>query len=401
MRVFVLGAGASKAYDQSPSGRRMPVARDFFETFLKLKASESPWVLLGSLAAYLMETREVYDLYGYLSSGIDIEDLHSEIEAARTVAVGEGARPGDLMIADSAFSQLLFLFAATINEIQSGPVSEAHRRLASILQPGDAVVTFNWDTLLDRALEEATPWRPDWGYGSAPRSVFRNGWTAPRPRTADVGAPELIKLHGSTSWLTAYAVRDLDTGEVILTHDLEPSAYGVFVVGDQPYACHAGRYMAGYEPYSYGYYPPNLDFPGRPADADHMMVQVRPRVPWRPEGSSGDGGLVSMPLIIPPVRHKSYDMFGPLFGDLWRRAEDLLAQADSITVIGYSFPKTDIQSDRLFRAAFSRRRSIPPVRIIDPAPALVAEKFRQDLGIPRSHLSVLETRFTAELASTL
>ena len=78
MRVFVLGAGASKAYDQSPSGQRMPVARDFFETFLKLKASESPWVLLGGVMAYLMETREVHDLYEYLRSGLDIEDLHSD-----------------------------------------------------------------------------------------------------------------------------------------------------------------------------------------------------------------------------------------------------------------------------------------------------------------------------------
>jgi hypothetical protein len=401
MRLFVLGAGASKAYAQSPSGQRMPVARDFFETFLKLQASENPWVLLGAVMAYLTETRGVHDLYGYLRSGIDIEDLHSEIEAAREVAVDKGARPGDLMVADSAFSQLVFLFAATINEIQSGPVSEAHRALVSILEPDDAVVTFNWDTLLDRALAETTDWQPDWGYSLSPRGVFVNGWTVPRPRPADAQAPELIKLHGSTNWLTAYAIRDLQTGEVVLTHDLDPSAFGIFVVGDKPYPCHAGRFMAGYEPYSYGYYPPNLDFPGRAADADHAIVQIRPRLPWRPEGSSGDAGLVSMPLIIPPVRNKSYDMFGDLFGNLWKRAEDLLAKADSITVIGYSFPKTDVQSDRLFRAAFSRRTSIPHVRIVDPAPAVVAEKFRRRLGIPDSQLEVLEARFTAELAATL
>ena len=305
------------------------------------------------------------------------------------------------MIADSAFSQLVFLFAATINEIQSGPVSEAHQTLASILEPGDAVVTFNWDTLLDRALAEITDWRPDWGYSVSPRGIFENGWTAPQPRPADAQAPELIKLHGSTNWLTAYAIRDPQTGEVVLTHDLEPSAFSVFVAGDQPYPCHAGRFMAGYQPYSYGYYPPNLNFPGRPADADHAIVQVRPRLPWRPEGSSGDAGLVSMPLIIPPVRNKSYDMFGDLFGNLWKRAEDVLARADSITVIGYSFPKTDVQSDRLFRTAFSRRSSTPQVQIVDPAPALVAEKFRRELGIPDSHLDVIETLFTAKLAATL
>lgn len=53
MRVLLLGAGASKSYDQSPTGQRMPVARDFFQTFDKLDLSANPWVLIGSLAAYV------------------------------------------------------------------------------------------------------------------------------------------------------------------------------------------------------------------------------------------------------------------------------------------------------------------------------------------------------------
>jgi len=379
----------------------MPVASDFFQTFLRLQISENPWVLLGGVMAYLAENRGVDDLYRYLQSGIDIEDLHSEIEAAREKIRTGGKEISDRMIADSAFNQLVFLFAATINEIQSGPVSDAHRRLAEVLEPGDAVVTFNWDTLLDRALAETTNWRPDWGYGAHPQKIFRNAWVPPEPRPAHKDTIEFIKLHGSTNWLTAYAIRDLRTDEIVLTHDLDPSAFNVFVTNDQPYSCYAGRYMSGYEPYSYGYYPPNLDFPGRPADEGHAIVQVRSRVPWRPEGTSEDDGLVSMPLIIPPVRHKSYQMFGDLFRRLWNRAEDLLAEADSITVIGYSFPKTDVQTDQLFRAAFSRRKTIPTVRIIDPAPEAVADKFRFELGIPNDRLDVWKTYFTAEIAETL
>lgn len=397
MKAFLLGAGASKAYDASPSGQRMPIARDFFQTFLGLSASENPWVLLGGVLAYLQQHRGIEDLYGYLQSGIDIEDLHSEIEARQQSAVPRQNQ----VIADSAFNQLVFLFAATINEIQNGPVSQPHSHLVDALRPGDAVITFNWDTLLDRALAERTEWHPDWGYGAKPQKVFRNGWTSPISRPEQSKAVELIKLHGSTNWLTAYAIRDLTTRKIELTHDLDPSAFNVFVQGDEPYPCHAGRHMPGFQPYSYGYYPPNLDFPGKRAEEGKALVLVQARAPWRPQGTSSEEGLVSMPLIIPPVRHKSYDMFGDLFRRLWTRAEDVLATAELITVIGYSFPKTDIQTDRLFRAAFSRRSSLPEIRIIDPAPDRIVEKFRDELGIPEDHLDIRPTFFTAELAQSL
>ena len=36
MRTFIIGAGASKAYSESPTNCRMPIANDFFQTFNKL-----------------------------------------------------------------------------------------------------------------------------------------------------------------------------------------------------------------------------------------------------------------------------------------------------------------------------------------------------------------------------
>ena len=35
MNVVLLGAGASKAYSNSPTGRKMPIAKDFFQTLNK------------------------------------------------------------------------------------------------------------------------------------------------------------------------------------------------------------------------------------------------------------------------------------------------------------------------------------------------------------------------------
>ena len=108
--------------------------------------------------------------------------------------------------------------------------------------------------------------------------------------------------------------------------------------------------------------------------------------------------MVSMPLIIPPVRRKTYAMFGSLFLDLWLQAEDLLARADEIVVIGYSFPETDTQSIDLFKTAFRRRRDTPRVTILDPKPDRAAEKFRREFGVPSNRLKIFREYFSNETA---
>jgi hypothetical protein len=101
-----------------------------------------------------------------------------------------------------------------------------------------------------------------------------------------------------------------------------------------------------------------------------------------------------MPLIIPPVQKKTYNLFGRLFGQLWQEAENVLAEAEEIVVIGYSFPVTDTQSDQLFRRAFSRRRTIPRITVIDPAPERPTSKFRDGFGIRDANLTVRAEYFT-------
>ncbi|MEB3047685.1 hypothetical protein [Rhizobium mulingense] len=393
MRVFLLGAGASKSYGQSPSGQRMPIARDFFQTFDKLEISANPWVLQEGLLGYLLHNG-VRDPHAYLRTGVDIEALHSKIEEAREKAIRENRDFIDFMIENRAYVELIFIFASVINEIQNGPISNPHLSIARHLTPDDAVITFNWDTLMDRALAEGTAWRIDFGYGVTPRAIFSDGWRAPR-QADGANAPKLLKLHGSTNWITAYPL--VEGGQTVLTHDLDPGTLHIFESATEPYPCWAGRYMHGYQPFSYGYYPPNLlEVPGRAAPEGHMILSVRPKVPWRPEGTAPNDGLVSMPLIIPPVQNKTYDLFGSLFSTLWTSAEDLLAAADQIIIIGYSFPITDRQSNSLFTKAFMRRSSMPRIVIIDPAPERVAEKFRSEFGIADTHLLVLKEYFSGE-----
>ena len=397
MRVILLGAGASKSYDQSPTGQRMPIARDFFDTFNQLELSTNPWVLIGSIIVYLEDDLGMGrgSAFDYLRSGIDIEDLHSQIEVARDEQLkSEGLVAA--MTPYKAFNELLFLFAAVINDIQNGPPSQAHMNLVGDLGTDDVLITFNWDTLLDRALAEQTAWRPDWGYGVTPKAMFADGWRPPVAAREDGNIGNLLlKLHGSTNWLTAYSVTD-GKGTIVSGQDLEPDAFGVFERATEPYACFKGRYMPGYQPWAYGYYPPNLDFPGRASPDGYTIVGITPNFPWTKLGNAPDAGLPSMPLIIPPVKNKSYEFFGDLFGTLWLQAEDALAAAEEIVIIGYSFPKTDVQSDKLFRRAFSRRATIPKITIIDPNPSPVADRMISDLGVPKSHLTIVPDYFTAD-----
>lgn len=391
MRVILLGAGASKSYGASPTGQRMPIAKDFFPTFFKLDAAANPWVLRDGLIHYLQTEKGIRDTDAYLSAGVDIEEIHSEI-AVRLASVENEAGGLDRIVLSKPYNQLIFLFATTLNEIANGPVSQSHVDLAASLRPDDVVLTFNWDTLMDRALMETAGWSADSGYGITPNSVFRDGWSGP---VACPSPNKLIKLHGSVNWLTAHPIYEGD--ELVLTHALPAESLFVYEHATRPYPTHAGRYTGGYAPLTYGYYPPNLtDVPGRPAPDGHLIVKVQPRMPWMPEGQSGQEGLASMPLLIPPVKDKSYQFFGSLFDTLWQQAGAALQACDEVLVIGYSFPRTDLKSLDLFRAAFMRRTSLPRVTIVDPYPSRPREIFQLELGIPDSHLRVVASPFLGQ-----
>lgn len=391
MKTYLLGAGASRAYDLSPTGQQMPLARDVFEIFSKLDISSNQWVLIGDIINHVFRTRHIPpEAFGTFNE--DIEEFFSELEDNLRATVHRGLDV-EIILASRVVSQLIFLFASIVNEIQNGPVSKAHQNLARTLSPDDRVMTFNWDTLMDRALATETPWRADFGYRVIPHLIYRDGWVSPTQTRDD--APLLLKLHGSTNWLTSY--NTMEHGKPTLMQTSDPSTLYVYESTNKPYATYAGRFMAGYEPFSYGYYPPNLlDDRGRSAPEGQTYFRARPKFPWVPEGRAPDHGLPSMPLIIPPAKAKTYDLFGILFKTVWLEAEDVLSQAEHIVLIGYSFPRTDHQSHTLFAKAFSRRSSIPRVSIVDPSPERAANKFRMDFGIPAEKLFVYPKPFTPD-----
>jgi hypothetical protein len=392
-RTVLLGAGASKSYNQSKTGVKMPVAIDFFETFRQLKIAENPWVIIGGIINYIAEKNNS-DILDFMHFSEDIEVLHTEIQEKLYDALKEGDffRQENNILLLRSYNELIFLFVSVINEIQNGKISDPHLNLAKQLNSNDSILTFNWDTLMDRALENETNWNADNGYFIKPTSIYRDKWEKYNNKDNLLDFPKLLKLHGSSNWLTSHFQKSPD-GKLELSQETNVEDFYIYEYATNPYSTYAGRFMNGYEPFSYGYYPPNLPLKGKPAPKGHVYVRSKVANPFMPDGVSNDEGLTSMPLIIPPVKSKEYSLFGTLFSDIWREAKKELEFADKIYVIGYSFPKTDIRTDELFKTAFVRRKSIPEIIILNPEPDLIYERFIFDFGIPPEKITIQKDYF--------
>ena len=75
MNVLMLGAGASKAYTQSKTKIKMPIAKDFFQTYNRLDISEKPDVLVGDIINYLKKYHKMTAL-DFIDYSEDIENIH-------------------------------------------------------------------------------------------------------------------------------------------------------------------------------------------------------------------------------------------------------------------------------------------------------------------------------------
>lgn len=98
--------------------------------------------------------------------------------------------------------------------------------------------------------------------------------------------------------------------------------------------------------------------------------------------SCGHGQL--LPVLVPPTFLKR--MYMPLeqsqthaLVHVWNRAEHFLQKADTLTIIGYSFPDADIEAKWLFKRAIARNPGQPALTLVEPKP-VVRRKVLNSLG---------------------
>ena len=71
--IYLLGAGASHSYSESPTGVRPPVASGFFEAYSALDISEDFGVRVGAIVNHVRDT------YGIMPEAFDSFDQDIEL----------------------------------------------------------------------------------------------------------------------------------------------------------------------------------------------------------------------------------------------------------------------------------------------------------------------------------
>jgi len=400
-RAVVVGAGASCSYTDSPTGQRPPLASQIIPTYFNLDISKNRFVLTGNIVNYVREYKGIRP-EDFSSWRDDIErfltEIDEEIVSLALRLKGRQLNQDELTkitLAQGAYNQLIFLFSSILNEIQNGPVSIPYALLANELKKGDTCITFNWDTLLDRALASTGNWSAANGYAIRPEAIFDDGWQSIENSQCINNGPQYLKLHGSTNWLTPYQLLNLSTGESLTLSRYATNQFFVYLKATASYQTYENRYWGPYEPYSYCYYPPDLPCERDDTPPGYVGVRVvcAPDLPEHAKFSIDDKCVYSMPLIVPPVRNKQYLRYGEIFSVLWGKASEVLSECEELYVIGYSFPSTDHVVKDLFQEALRKNSNLKKVIIWNPSPTNLEKLFIDDFGTDKEKIHIKAEKF--------
>jgi len=176
-RVFLLGAGASKACG-------LPLTNELLQTVLPSLKTKSLRNRIVDFVKYLYPYFEQsWRNYPNLEELLSLMDVY--VEFSSKVKSSHKFEPNE--VAELQNSLLAAITTTLSEKTQRIRIRNTQFfRLAQLLRPGDAVVTFNWDLLVEKALTELTR---DWNY------ELKNDTVA------------LLKPHGSIDWFDSETAR--------------------------------------------------------------------------------------------------------------------------------------------------------------------------------------------------
>ncbi|MFZ5650503.1 MAG: hypothetical protein ACOY4I_06580 [Bacillota bacterium] len=296
--VYILGAGASAGSGRSFAGIDCPSAKNFFSAagrVLKTLPGEGPESYYN--LTFFLEKYFKLNFARLEKAGLDMQDVLTFLDLELEYS-DSGKEVKLLQRARGEFMDLLTL---VFSKVISGPPCPYHTALASSLQKGDTVISFNYDLLMDSAVERAVQdWTPRTGYGL--KSTARGGNPHQEPPVY------LLKPHGSFNWIHCKTCGR--------THLLPPSQPGL-----------AGKSSVFNR------------IVGEPED--HLLER----------------------FIIPPSLKK--DVHGKQMQQIWLKASQALQKAKRIVVIGYSLPATDFLVKRLLYRSLSQNQRLLEFELVD------------------------------------
>ncbi len=237
-----------------------------------------------------------------------------------------------------AYSTLVRLYgsviAQTTNWLYDRPSGLMGKYLRALVAGSPAritLITFNQDLVIENAVVQL-PWRQRWcldeGYGNIDLATVRTTARVPQLPRHDKDCDhqieiKVLKLHGSLNW-------QVETRSHQPTYnDLFPQPGTVKTI-----QCVSDRVI------------------------QTSLQRKRGKRNWR-----------LWPVIVPPIYEKN-SIIAARFSNLWQQAEDSIASASRLTLIGYSLPLADIHSANLLRRGFRRNAVLSSLNIVNPDPTI-------------------------------
>ena len=217
--VVVLGAGASRGSSCSRrTGIAPPLDSDFFAQAQRLAPAQL--------------TKRDRELFGFIRTEFGQSALPTlEVFFTQVTAVNRFHHEFNIRGRPSGkfgrqLATLRQLIPRVFREALGGLDCAWHQRIAAALRVGDAVISFNYDTLMDRALKAAggKRWNPQSGYGFQVAAGSELWSPPPRPGPTVRNPVRLLKPHGSLNWSI-----DAATESINLVDEYSPASIGSIV----------------------------------------------------------------------------------------------------------------------------------------------------------------------------
>jgi hypothetical protein len=310
-RLFFLGAGFSR-----PAG--LPLANELLELVLvRVRRAAG---IETKLDRSLEEYRDfLKGTTGSVPRRINFEDFAAYLSHEHVL----GLRGSDTWSPEGNEDQLMLRWGigAVLNELtpRAESLPSVYLEFARRLRPRDQVVTFNYDLVLERALDVVgTPYR---------RFPWRYDPTDPRCSVVDTERDadevKILKVHGSLDWVNRAAFRTTYEGrhpdvptEIALKHRREHPLFG-----DDPYTP-VHRLVEG----------------PRPHDDPLCDVYVL-EDPDAYYSRFGNWWQAAAPLVLVPSQTKL--LYGAELRDFWLGLPEYGFAWGGLNIVGYSLPPGD------------------------------------------------------------
>jgi len=185
---------------------------------------------------------------------------------------------------------------------------ETLKAFGELLQCGDTVVTFNYDSTVERVLLRLGKWSPSDGYGE--RLVFQKDRYDDTPCTFADSQVKVLHPHGAVGWYSKPSVRQdfrLESGGAIPPEARTPAPIETKISIDPIVLRDFGIITAV-----------DASMPNRPPDEYQILLH--------------------------PSFLKDYageENGNPVFVRMWKMAAEALRSANRVVIVGYSLPPAD------------------------------------------------------------